>query len=151
MPRLAQGDLVNLTGQRTPLSIAYDAAADLLVRMAISSRGAWQVRVITSGDVAEDKGGLTAWERAFEQACYYHRRIYRHGTPYYVHDAAGRIMRDADGRRLETPNPDRTHALKVEWSPRVRRSRVIAIRVHSIGEASVYASEHAGELNAEAR
>lgn len=138
MTRLAQGDLVNPTGSRSALSIAYDADADELVRAVIAARGAWQVRVIRSGAGAVlDRGGLTAWERAFQQALYYHRRIYRHGSPYYTRDPA-------TGRRTETPNPDRTHALQVEWSPRLRDSRVIAARAHSIGEASLFAKETYG-------
>jgi hypothetical protein len=134
VPRLAQGDLINRT-VRTPLAVSYDPAADQLVTAVIAAGGGWQVRVIASpaGDPA-DRGGLTAHERAFTQALYYHRRIYRHGMPYYVYDSAG--------NRHENPNPDRTHALEVSWMPgRVAGGRVVAVRAWSIGEASLHAAE----------
>lgn len=138
MPRLAQGDLVNPTGRRTPLSIAYDVPADQLVRAAIAAQGRWVSRRVQSQVGATlDRGGLTENERAFKQALYYHRLIYRHGRGGWTDEA---------GHWHQNPNPDRTHALKFrvvgQHGPGGYRN--VQVRVHSIGEASLYASEHYG-------
>ena len=129
--RLPRGQRINNSSQRTALARAYDGYAAALITRAIAADGGWVAQLVASPAGADvDRGGLTAQERALQQAMYYDRRIYLHGSP----------ARNRDGSH--NPNPDRTHALKVQWARvRVKNMRVMRFRVISIGEASLYAEE----------
>ena len=83
-------------------------------------------------DDTQDAGGLTAHERAFQQALYYHRRIYLWG--------GGRVTNERTGHRERVRNPDRTHALNVNWTDqRDPAGRRLWIRARAPGEASKWA------------
>lgn len=129
--RTGPGPVANRSGTRDPLAVSYDAAANRLIRRAINARGGWaQVLVPTpAGGRAKDAGGLTRHERAFLQACYYHRLIYLWGS--------GTV----NGERVR--NPHRRYSLERSWGRTERRGgqfgRVLRIRLHRVGEASLYA------------
>jgi len=143
MARLAQGDLINLSGSRSRLAISYDASAARVITAAIArygdrkARGDWHTAYVASpaGDPV-DRGGRTSHERAFMQAMYYDARIYRHGDPYYLYND--------EGDRYENPNPRRTHALRVKWGRVTVRGRECMVRVYPVGEASLYAEQRYG-------
>lgn len=129
--RAGPGPVSNRSFHRDPLAVAFDRAANQLVREAIAARGAWVRRVVPTppGGRERDAGGLTHHERAFLQACFYHRLIYLWGS--------GTV----DGQRVR--NPDRRYALERSWGRTERRGgqfgRVLQVRVHRVGEASLWA------------
>jgi hypothetical protein len=139
--RYHKGQRTNFTFRRDPLAVRFDTAAAKLVKRAIDARGGW-VSVLVASPEAErddlDQDGLTHHERAFLQACYYHRLIYLHGPGYWT---------DENGRQHQNPNPDRRYALKRRWGDGVREQgrflgRDLFVRVVRVGEASVHAWDH---------
>ena len=129
--RLPRGARINNSGHRTVLAVANDSYAATLITTAIDAKGGWVARLVASPASSPiDRGGLSQQERALQQAMYYDQRIYFHGRPAWNKDGS------------HNPNPDRTHALKVQWARvRVADRRVMRFRVISIGEASLYAQE----------
>lgn len=129
-----KGPVSNFTGTRDPLAVAFDRAADALVHRAIAARGLWTATLVHTPEGARDldPAGLTHHERAFLQACYYHRLIYMWGSGT-----------DGEGNRVR--NPDRRYSLKRRWggmSSRGRYSgRILEVRALRVGEASLYAKE----------
>lgn len=129
------GPRVNKTFRRDPLAVQFDRSADALIKRAIDARGAWVPTLVHTpeGQLGDkDQDGLTHHERAFLQACYYHRLIYLWGET-------------VDGQRMQ--NPHRRYALIRRWDEgRTARGRyggrVLRVRVTRVGEASVYAYDH---------
>jgi hypothetical protein len=136
--RHGPGPVANRSTVRTELAIRYDTAADKLVQRAIRARGATIIGYIPSTPAERrhlDDGLQTASERAFGQACHYHRLIYMW---------APGTETDALGRRRRRRNPDRRYSLPWEWgdvitAPDGTSARQFRVRVKRIGEASLWA------------
>jgi hypothetical protein len=131
--RAGPGPVANFSTRRDPLAVAFDTAANRLVRRAVDARGGWVPMLVPTpaGQRGRDAGGLTHHERAFLQACYYHRLIYLWGGGF------------VGGERRR--NPHRRFALEREWGRTERRGqvvgRVLRVRVHRVGEASLWAAD----------
>jgi|HubBroStandDraft_5_1064220.scaffolds.fasta_scaffold107764_2 hypothetical protein len=128
------GPVANFTRKRTRLAIAFDGPADVTVRRAIAAKGGWVSAWVPSPgwDDYLDQGGLTAHERAFQQALYYHRRVYLWGGGY--------VINERTGVRERVRNPQRTHALHVEWTDQSGTlGRRVRVRARKPGEASLWA------------
>ena len=132
--RAGPGAVTNTSRQRTALAIRFDGAADAMIRKAVKARGGWVIGYVYSPGRQFrhlDAGGLTANERAFQQALYYHQWIYLWGSGY---DAAGERAR----------NPYRRYSLVRTWGPVVkgpdgRQYRQLRVRIKRPGNASLWA------------
>lgn len=130
--RQGAGPVANFTRRRDPLAVSYDRAANKLIRQAIDARGAWVPVLVPTppGGRARDAGGLTHHERAFLQACYFHRLIY--------------LWASGTTGKERIRNPDRRYSLERSWGRTERRGgqfgRVLRVRVHRTGEASMWAA-----------